>query len=343
MNPVELERHEIAPAVLAWKEQIPAGPERDRLQMGLYRTCIQLAGTLCEGGPDAEDLAHDFLIQLRQGHIGILESEAGLSTALRRFWNQSRDPAASELWETLSDALGSLGKEGKARRVDAPIGARNNNAAAWTVHNDAPAADHPSDLADFEKKAEKVRRVAPPREKRRDLNFTHKVISPKEAKELTLTLLRCGNGWITMGELFSIFKAKVHLRIWVAPDEGTLEQVPDDHVVECDDRLRCLATELAPRIWLQFKEKRLDGLFCGYFAPKNLRGEKAAMKGLGNTSTVFDKNKDVVRILRECLHPDGILDGDNSRWHSRLLLEVVEKLATFCESSSGKPPDQGLL
>jgi len=341
-----LGRGEIPAALAAWAGGYPQDVEVRRLQEGLYRMCARLAAGVMgdasdlpdrEGVATSMDLAHGFLHDvLAKGESVTIETRSGLRTAIKRHWHRMRNPAARELWETLSEALTNLAKEGNARRLDANWEtARNHNGAQWTSSPDTEGLSH-ADLGAFETRCEDVPRCAPPTQGwLPEGKKPRKVISPSRAAELAAKLLDCAEGWVSMGELFAAFRQKVHCFDYRELDETSASSFEDGYVPEREESLLALAGDLAARIWGKVEASGLARVLCRYFLPKFFRHQEVTLQSLGASSTVGDQSDEVKRILAQELAPADLLPADaecdiGSRWHGRLVTETMEALETFC-------------
>lgn len=343
---------DIPKALDAWRAAA-ADPDSRALQERLYRLCAAVAVGVMKGaggGPDTEkrltplDLANSFMLEVSQKGLAItVEGRGGLRRAIQRHWHATRDPAAHELWKTLSKALRDLAEEGRARRLDADPGAGNNhNDAQWTS---APGESvSPADPLEFERCCEDVPACPPPpvREWLPDGKTARKVISPANASELAARLLACAGGWVKLGDLFAMFRSKVHLYGEQPidngkPTGGNPPPVPVCPVVEREEVFLKLAAELAERIWQRATGRGLVRVLCGYFLPKFVREVKVRMEDLGPSSTVDDQNRQLKHIIKEELDPRDLLPPEadeaspGGRWHGRLVTETMARLETLCD------------
>ena len=334
-------------AIEAWMGREDAGVDHDRLVGGLFAVCVNLANELLASstvrdGMDVMDLAHDFLVTARQEGIGGIEHKAGLRTAFRRHVWRSQNPASAELWETLSESLRELARQGRVCRVDADWSAPNGNRALWASGSSASPRDS-ADLISFEERAEQLKHYYPPGAVCGFSGKVPKIISPTDARELAVALLHCARGSVTMKALFDAFRKHVHLFSVVASSDAedgtTVLSEEDRRHPDTELKLLELACDRADTIWETLSQRKLCDVLCGYVLPKVLEGRKVTLESLGKHSVVFDKKEKIMRLLEEELRPEAFAHDAveaHDPWHAKLVAEVVSELAARCKECAGK-------
>lgn len=325
-----------------------AGADYERLVGGLFAVCVNLARELLAGsstmsGVDAMDLANGFLVAAHDEGMGGIEHKAGLRTAFRRHVWRSQDPASAELWETLSESLRQLAREGRACRVGATWFAPNNNDAQWAA---GPITEvlRPADVMAFEERAEKLKHYYPPGALGMAGTKVPKVISPTDARELTASLLDCACGWVTMRELFAAFRKHVHLlQVDASIDGGNnpgLLNKADRRHPDTELKLLELARARAGTLWETFSQKALCEVLCAYVLPKVLEGKKVTLGSLGKHSVVFEKKEKIMRLLAEELRHEAFAEDDaateHHSCHGVFVALVASELAACCDECAGK-------
>ncbi|GAA5146293.1 hypothetical protein GCM10023213_39090 [Prosthecobacter algae] len=341
-------------AIEVWMGREDAGADHDRLIGGLFAVCVNLANELREDSPtrpgmDAMDLAHEFLVAARHEGLGGIEKKAGLRTAFRRHVWRSQNPASDELWETLSESLRELARQGHACRVGANWSAPNSNDAQWAA---GPATGVPqaTDMVVFEECAEKLRHYYPPGALGAAGKKVPKIISPTDARELAASLLDCAPGWVTMRELFAAFRKHVHLlSVDVSIDDGNnpgFLNEEDRRHPDTELKLLELARARAGTLWETLRQKTLCEVLCGYVLPKVLEGKKVTLEALGKHSVVFDKKEKIMRLLAEELRPEAFAEDEavtaHHSWHAVFVALVASELAARCDECTGKRENSSL-
>lgn len=292
---------------------------------------------------EAEDLAIEFLLSLRRKGNWMIRTKSGLTAEYRRWVTEYSSPAQHELWAIVSTALHDLARENAAWRLDAPASENNHNDATWTGF-EGPSGVTPCDPAAFEKTARHIQSYAPPaaRKWHADDAILPKVIAPKDAKELTLSLLRAARGAIRFRDLHEEFKR--HVFAFDIGDATDPDQTATPFSIHpaAMERIHDLAHERAALIWDGVATVSGTDLLCDYFIPKHLEERSVILEGFGDPRRVHERMQGVVGILRKHLALNVVEaldvadDAVDAALHGRFVREAMHILCEKCGCRPGK-------
>lgn len=384
LNPVmasDRPETEIGKAMRVWLDGRPDDVSEDeecRLILLLWTCCKGSAQGLVAkfSGSEADDLASDYLtlIKLERKHYPcpVPNQKSGLVTHMNHVLKQELDPAWAELRQLLSEALWELERQGRAKCLGGTgrgvrVDQRNNtkftewaSAGVANAHNGQPPR---ADVFAFSKKADALPHFYPP-----GANRWHpaapRVIAPKDAGKLAGMLLDCADGWVVLEDLLAEFCKHVHLLGMIfEPDSADGEEDQDEFLdrqaakdqprdskmgprhAATDDAFWDLVSVLAKQAWDALQADDLTIIACHYLLANELLGRKAKLDEFGAHSTVFDKKKQALAILKKVLTADAFPDAysEISDWHDKLWTEVLRCLAHSVEFCNLDPenPDSG--
>jgi hypothetical protein len=267
----------------------------------------------------------------------------GLKREFARFITRREDPAAHELWVSLSEAIHELRKKQEAWRLDDPTDeSPNHNAAVWTQSN-TERGQIPYDLERFERATESIETFYPPGARRwYEDGQEPKIISPANAKKLLTLLLTAADGAISFHDLFDAAKRKVFVLKQVDASDGVKELNAEQTVAHPDAQKRLLdeASRRAALIWDQLKKEGLTNCLCTYFLPKYLLGEKVTLPE--PTSTSGDQVTAIKAVLAKELR--GFSSEDSGAavgsGFSELVNGVAEELFAHCRKNGEMVPSR---
>lgn len=328
-------------------------PEDIQLVAQLRQIAIKIARKHLDDKPtvsppgylDAEDLAGEFLLVLRKKGNWLVRSESGLVTEYRRWVTRFSSPAHYELWETVSAALHELARAGTAWRLDATAEEANKNDAIWTSVPGERGRQF-CNLVDFENAARHVGSYPLPAARRQQGERTvkPKVISPKDAQELTLSLLNVAGGAIRLCDLIEEFKRHVFVLVigpLVDPPEANVRTLHPGAIM----RLFDLAYERAALVWAEVSEAEATDLLCNYFIANYVEERRVSLDEFGDPRRVHERLQRVIGILRNRLALDvnEALDVESeeidTNLHSRFVVEAMHNLREKCGGLSGEMAD----
>ena len=312
----------------------------------------------------------------------IPRSKNGLTRHMRHVLSEERDPARKELWDLLSEALWELERQGRAKclggtRRGVRVGQRNNTKftqwASETVTRAHDGKPPPADVASFFRKASgnpkdggTLPHFYPPRASRWHAS-PPRVIAPKDAEKLTTMLLGCADGWVRLDNLFTGFCKHVHLLEMMSEPSSADEDEDKDEFVDqqaadaekyeprrdrrflshpsTNEAFGELVSKLANQAWEALREGDLTTVTCQYLLANILPERTSKLAEFGAHSTVFDKKKKAMAILRNVLNSDDFLNPETeiSEWHGKLWTETLRCLAhsvKFCNLIP-ENPDSG--
>ena len=372
---------EISKAMRVWLDgrlEDMSEEEECRLILFLWTCCEGCARGLAAGfpGSEIEDLASDYLtlIKLERKHYPcpVPRQKSGLVTHMNRVLKQELDPAWAELRQLLSEALWELEKRGHAKclggtgrgvRVDQRTNTKFTEWATLSVTNAHEGKPPAADLVAFFKKADSLPHFYPPRANRWHASHP-RVIAPKDAEKLAVMLLDCADGWVRFDNLLAKFCEHVHLLEMIFEPESTADDEDQNEFVDqqaakhqssknkmglrhppTEDAFWELVLKLAKQGWDALRADNLTTITCQYLLAKELLERKANLEEFGAHSTVFDKKKQALAILKKVLMADEFLDAysEISDWHDKLWTEVLRCLAHSVEFCNFDPenPDSG--
>ena len=298
---------------------------------------------------DAEDLAIEFLLNLRRQGNWKIRTKSGLAVEFRRWVTAFSTPAQHELWEIVSTALHDLARGNAAWRLDAPASDDNRNDAVWTSVA-GTAGGTPCDLVAFEMAARGIRSYAPPAARKWYVegSILSKVIAPKDAKELTLALLHAAGGAIRLRDLLEEFKRHVFAFDFGGEIDTDDPASPRSIHPAAMQRLYDLAHERAALIWDAASAISGTDLLCDYFIPKHLEERPVTLDGFGDPRRVHERMQRVVQALRQhlALNVAEALDVEDdavdAALHGGFVREAMHILCEKCGCRPGKTPPQVL-
>ena len=351
MNHVPDPNFTVETAIRRWVLEACDTPEDASLVEQLRDIILGIARTHLASGPayppaqhlEAEDLAIEFLLNLRKQGNWTIRTKSGLAAEYRRWVAAFSSPAQHELWKILSTALHSLAHENAAWRLDAPASKDNHNDAIWAGDPKA-GVKAPCDLVAFEKAARQIESYAPPAASRwhRDGSVLPKVIAPKDAKKLTLALLHAADGKLRFRDLLDEFKRHVFaFDLGGEIDSNQSSSPPSIHPAAMQ-RFYDLAHERAALIWDAIGEIEGTDLFCGYFIAKNFENRAVTLKDFGDSRRVDERLERMERIMRHhlALNLGDALDIDDAAvdasLRSAFIIEAMRILSEKCTCRPGK-------
>jgi len=290
---------------------------------------------------DAEDLASEFLLDLRKKGNWKIRTKSGLAAEYRSWVTAFSSPAQHELWEIVSAALHDLARKNAAWRLDSPASDANSNNAVWTgVSGETGAV--PCDITVFESAAHLIRNYAPPaaRKWHGDGAVLPKVIAPKDAQELTLALLHAANGALRFRDLLEAFKRHVFTFDITGEIDADQSASPPSIHPAAMARFYDLAHDRAALIWDAAISAGGTDLLCDYFIPKHLEERSVALEGFGDPRRVHERLQRIVQLLRQhlTLNAAEALDVDDADagFHGRFIVEAMHTLCEKCACRPGK-------
>lgn len=295
---------------------------------------------------EAEDFAIEFLLNLRKQGNWKIHTKSGLKAEYRRWVSAFCSPAQHELWEILSNALHELSRQNSAWRLDAPASSNNRNDAIWT----SVAGTASFDLAAFQKVARSIKSYEPPaaRAWHREGSVAPKVISPSDAKKLTLDLLHAAAGSIRFRDLLEEFSRHVFTFSLSGEDNTENRAIPAAIHPPAMQRFHDLAHERVALIWDAVSVSQCTNLLCDYFIPKYLEGCPVILEDFGEPRRVHERLKRMVQIIKEHLdlNVGEALDVDdvavNSGLRTGFLVDAMHILRGKCACRPGKTATSAL-
>lgn len=286
-------------------------PELSLIWEKLYKS---LAGSLnrentpgITNNDDGIDAAMDYIIFLLKGSCPQhLKSFNLLHKNFRKYLAKNRNPVQYELNQILHTALLFLEKEGAICRGEAYL---KKNIMQDTLF---ALAGTPGECMGSIMKYEQNKSSVPHyTTKIRNNNPEEtRIITPENANDLVLKLLAAFGGWISKQELLSAMMKHIPEQFIIQLKFGKDEEDQDDQAAniasECDsyiyeherEQSYAFGFEMTEKIWERITQVS-SKVFCLFFLPKNLYGQKVKLADIGPKSTVDDQNRKIVRILEE--------------------------------------------
>jgi hypothetical protein len=333
---------------------------KDVVKGGLYELLCRQAYVLLEsrlGGTskgmlrdEAHSLAIEMILHIRNKRLANLQCAAHLDREMRKYLTRRESPAHHEVWTALSRALLALESDGVAARLSAASGANSQN-AEWCLKGKEGMPPIP--LENFFDEAGRLPVYHPSRKDGR-------LISPLQARELALQMLKLANGPILMQALHSeAIKHVVQTMAYAESLDGGMiegEEATADVSRVLADRMPMLgyileeeAVTRAGKLWNEL-EKSGDGrVLCLYYLPKHLLGRPVTGGELGDPRRVSEAGKRIRNAFQQALDlaptlaerqesaaaarrdPSG---GDLPGAQARLLGRIAEILMQFCSENS---------
>ena len=351
MNHVPDPNFSVETAIRRWVLEACDTPSDASLVEQLRKITLGIALAHLSSGPafpppqhlEADDLAIEFLLHLRKETKWMIRTKSGLKTEYGRWVTAFSSPAHHELWETLSGALHDLARKNLAWRLDAPASNNNHNDAIWTgVEGTGGAAL--CDLVAFQNTARRIKSYKPPGAGKWHVDDKDgpKVISPSDAKELALALLRVAGGALRFRDLLGEFKR--HVFAFEQGGENDTDQSASPLSIHpaAMQRFHDLAHERAALIWDAASAGQSTDLLCDYFIPKHLEERSVTLEGFGDPRRVHERLQRMVQSLRQhlALNVAEALDVDDhavdAGFHSRFVIEAMHILCGKCACRPGK-------
>lgn len=337
-------------------ELIDKGVVRDDLYELLRRKAYVLLDNRLRGASkgmlrdESHSLAIEMILHIRNKRLVNLQCAARLDREMRKYLTRRESPAHHEVWTALSRALLALESDGAAVRLSAASGANSQN-AEWCLKGNEGMPPIP--LENFFDEAGRLPVYHPSRKDGR-------LISPLQAKELAVQMLKLASGPILMQTLHS--EAMKHVVQTMAyaeslddtMDEGEEEAVGVSRILA--DRMPVLgyileeeAVTRAGILWSGL-EKTGDGqVLCLYYLPKHLLGRAVTGGELGDPRRVSEAGKRIRNAFQQALDLSPTLverqeaaaadrrdpsGGDLPGVHTRLLGRISEILMQICSEKS---------
>ncbi len=182
-----------------------------------------------------------------------------------------------------------------------------------------------------------------------------KLLSPTEAKQWLIGLLRSAGGGMAVQDIFAAIKPHIELfRTVSATDPQTAdsgEEVKNEYSKDLPPALTPyleLRTEeeiefASKSIWRRVGEltRKIAGhlVLCCYWIPKNVRGEKVKLDQFGPHSSVKDVVDDITVIMQEFVPlAESGDDSDSDRLAClRVAGGIIEELSSKCSENGYCP------
>jgi hypothetical protein len=280
----------------------------------IKRRLAAKAAAIFQGRADekAGDRAKDFLVELLKKPLAAIEAkttEAFLFRDLRKYLVYKEDPAGYELHQIVREALRELEKSGEVIRDESSKGHGISN---LTIFKLATAPERCGTAEDYQHAAGTIPKYRP--QSRKGSLEHSKILSPNNACDILLALLKAFNGWVSVLTLFQAVRKHIPAdclfrQIEIGEPEilegmaSTLVE-DDEPGVFCESQVEMLIVEKSRSIWQEILRLNGTRLFCLYHLPKHYGKEgdaKPVLKDFGATSTMGDLDKRIENFWRETL------------------------------------------
>ena len=298
---------------------------------------------------EAHELAVEFMLHLRSKRLTNLQTAAHFAHGMSKYLTRRESPVYHEVWKTLSQALIDLEKEGVVARLPPASGA-NRQTTEWCFrkHEGNP----PAPPQDFFEAAGKLPVYYPARKDGR-------LLSPAQAKELVLQMLKLAGGPILMQDLHGEAMKHVVSQMLhpVSIDESSagegetpaISRQLAERMQVCDFILQEEAEARARQIWDELEISGDGQALCIYFLPKHLLGVSVTGSELGDPRRISEAGKRIRLAFQKALDLSSTLfekqaastmgerdpsGGDIASNQARLLGRIAELLMEFCSEKS---------
>ena len=363
-----------APSSFALSDAVRSLTLDGEISVELFDLALALSRSVLSPFPEVteepHDLATDFLLWLAKQRNLTVRSKSQFKGLIRRHWQRLNSPASHELWRILSAALKDLARQGSVRRIDASAESTNSNRAQWTV---APVEndDVRFDSLAFRERSKAIPFYPKSRKDGRSRRQDGKILSPEEARELTLSLLRAAGGPIEMGDLVAEAKRHVELPVMVAPpeprhgetdegadaigemgdfdDPGSCSGIHHSYTVQDEAQLLEDSRVFAELVWTRLQESEGAGdrdtrrLLCGYVIPKFLENSRVTMEDFGQAQRVKEQVDEVLARIGNLANVRDANTDPNQRWRTENLVMMAldilgrERCPAFLMESRDSP------
>jgi len=323
------------------------------LSLELFEICHALAARILSSVDQqpnelhdrAEELALDFLLDLRSSGNYAVATKQSIKLLMSRFLTARDAPANHELWEIVSEVLRGLTKCRLVRRLDADLSEANTNWSRYSMFG--PERDsRPFDEAAFEEAVAKIPWTCPRRQANTQTTRTPRVLAPSMAKELILQLLEAAGAPILFKAIFEEVRKRVPLykEVPLTPDTDDQEAEgppvptadPDEYFWLYEESRR-----VTQRVWAGVEANGLHEVLCGYYLPKHVGGEKRTLQEIGKPQRVHEQVSKLKALLARELRIERCgPESDEFMYRAlrRLTALVLDQLSEKCsENPLDKP------
>ena len=297
---------------------------------------------------DAQDAARGFLVKVLCPDAPcpiFIRSFSVLVKNARKYLAKINSPVLYEANDILHEALLTLEKDNRIERDSASKGHRISAATAFAFSG-TPTTQIAS-WSDYKKNKETV-----PHFKTKIWGTAEhtRILSPANAQDLVLQLLKAFGGWTKEALLFKAMKNHIPKQLEFVKlepnpeiDNNPLENIaaPEDHWMEDFDKMQIirLANQTSERIWKQIC-KISNEVFCCYYLPNTLSNSERGrnLQDFGKSSTISDRNRKIETIVRnEIAHYIRYDDVYKSDAITRTLNHIFVSLYGRCTKSGYDP------
>lgn len=298
---------------------------------------------------DAQDAARGFLVKVLCPDAPcpvFIRSFSVLVNNARKYLAKINSPVLYEANDILHEALLTLEKDNRIERDSASKGHRISAATAFAFSG-TPTTQIAS-WSDYEKNKDTV-----PHFKTKIWGTAEhtRILSPANAQDLVLQLLKAFGGWTEVAHLFKAMKNHIpeqleFVNLSPAPETGNnpIENYAapgeDPWMADFNKKQSMrLINETSTRIWKQICQIS-KAVFCCYYLPNTLSGSKHGrkMQEFGKVSTVSDQNQKIEIIFqREIAYYMDYNDGYKSNAVKRTVLKIFSSLYGRCTDSGHNP------
>jgi len=269
-----------------------------------------------------------------------VKSENDMRRLYKKYKTMKSNPEGYEVWKKISAALLSLEEDNLAERREKDLKYTNSNLTEWRLKD-----CNCYELIQIHKFLENAIKELP---------FYHckrhdSILTPIDAKDLTLRILRLADGYLQMKDIVLIAKRRVEISHTVSAiqknGDGEEYNIIDESLsVEDITREEVFAEESSEYrtklIWDKIQSvsrgtvNKIEGsrIFCLYLLPSTCGSSKVNLDDFGPSSTVGDIiNKDIYPLLRKYLYFDNC-GGDSTYTFigEDIQKKIISKLNGFC-------------
>lgn len=264
---------------------------------------------------DAQDAASDYIIHLLSGNCpDNVISHSALIANMRKYLAMKREPVQYELNQILHAALRKLEKIGLVKRDENSIGKRISGKTLFL------RTDSKNNFRSWRNDYERNRKNVPVYKSVIRANDPEhsRIIPPASAKELVLKLLDAFGGWTETRDLLWAMQFHVPDQLQFVPEQklapvksdsnspavNPINNLPEDRsetfIYDFDHESGArISAETAQRIWNRVS-KVSDKVFCLYSLPNFSDLDcSTKLEDFGPTSTVYDQNRDIMKIMQD--------------------------------------------
>ena len=289
---------------------------------------------------ESQDAANDFISHLLTGvcpkHI---TKESILVSECRKFLARKRNPVQYELNDILHTALLALEGQKLIEREDAGKRKRISRIIKFAL-----SGTESSVLGSWECYRENSAEIPRYVTICRNNDWEHtRILTPENANDLVLKLLQAFGGWTQVQDILRAMMNHIPDQFILEKNErvDTEDSRKDDikfadkegenYIFEHETQLSyMIGMESSDQIWEKIC-KISHKVFCLYSLPKYYYQKDITLKEVGNTSTVSEQDKKIMRILKEELEDLKICFSVTA--HERtVILGIIQKIILFLKN-----------